>query len=611
VKASRLQKEVTATLEAMWADKPSFRPMFEHVHLHKNIEDPAKLWDRVTRLTSLLVYDVGEVVAMAGQGVGRIAEVNLPLETLKIDFEKKSGVTVGFRAAAKLLKPLPVGHLLRRKLEDPDGLARLRDEDPPALLRAVLGTAGKPLTAGEIREALAGIVNEAQWTSWWAAARRHPQVTASSGGRQAYRWESSAEGAAVAVRLAFDRADPRGRMEIFRKNVDRAGELLEAMAGDLASISGEAVERDPGLAFEIWFLLERAGRLPQSLAGGIERLVGPAVDAKRLLAGIDDRLLRERALAMLRERRADWGPIFRDHFLRESEPRVLATVADALAEADRAGFDRLADDLVAQPRRAPAAFVWLAERAAEDETLRGRAPLRLLQQILAMLGSDEMVPYRTRLRALVEPGGTLPRLFVHLDEDQATSALETIRRTSALPGYQKDPLSNALLLRFPGLREDATAGPLYSTADAIAAKRAELRHIAEVEIPANRKAIEEARAHGDLRENFEYKAARQRHEYLNARLASLHRDLGRARAIDFANLDAGEVRIGTRVHFLAEDGRRRELALLGPWDSRPEEGIVSYESEIAQSLLGRAVGDEVDLGESRFRIQKIEPYRSS
>ncbi len=78
------------------------------------------------------------MVAMANQGVGRVVEVNLPLETLKIDFERMSGVTVGFRAAAKMLTPLPPGHLLRRKLEDPEGLAKLR----PAFVPTGSVTAG-------------------------------------------------------------------------------------------------------------------------------------------------------------------------------------------------------------------------------------------------------------------------------------------------------------------------------------------------------------------------------------------------------------------------------------------------------------------------------------
>ncbi len=611
VKPTKLHRELVASLEALWGHRVNFRAMLEHVGLHKSSDDPAKLWDRANRLQSLLVYDVGEVVAMAGQGVGRIVEVNLPLETLKIDFERSSGVTVGFRAAPKMLKILPPGHLLRRKLEDPEGLARLRDEDPPGLLRAVLETADKPLTAGEVRDALSGIVSESQWTAWWAAARRHPQVIASGSGRQAYRWEASAAGALASVRTAFARAEPRARMEIFRKNAERDAGLAAQMAGDLASIAAEAADSDPGLAFEVWFLLERSGRLPEPLAGEIEELLGPAADPRRLLAGIEDRLLRERALGMLRERREDWPAVFRDQFTRESEPKVLSVLAQSLAAGDRSGYERMVDDLVAQPRRAPATFVWLAERAAEDEALRGRAPLRLLQQILLALGSEEFTPYRVRLRLLVESGGTLPRIFPHLEESAAASALEAIRRTSALESYQKDALSNGLLLRFPALRGESPAGPLYSTAEAIAAKQAELKHLTEKEIPANRKAIAEARAMGDLRENFEYKAARERHEYLNARVAALHRDLGRARPIDFRAVDASEVRIGTRIQLAAPDGRHRELAVLGPWDSRPEEGILSYESDLARALLGRALGETVALGDTSFRVEKIEPFRDA
>ena len=95
---------------------------------------------------------------------------------------------------------------------------------------------------------------------------------------------------------------------------------------------------------------------------------------------------------------------------------------------------------------------------------------------------------------------------------------------------------------------------------------------------------------GDLRENFEYKSARERHEYLNSRLAALHRDLGRARPIDFDNLDLTETRIGARLILLAANGNERELAVLGPWESRPESGVVSYESELGKALLGKRVG---------------------
>lgn len=609
MRPSRLQREVVATVEALWRDKPGLAAAIDFVGLRKTTDDTVRLWDKVTRLQSLLVFDVGEVVLMQGQGVGRVVEVNLPLESLKIDFERRAGVTVGLRAAAKLLKALPPGHLLRRKLEEPEVLERLRDEDPPGLLRALLETSDRPLTAGEVREALAGLVPEAKWTGWWAAARRHPQVVASTGGRQAYRWEASEEGALSAVRRAFVHADARGKAELLRRHAERDPALAREMAGDLASIAGESAEGEPGLALELWFGLERLGLLPAHLADLPEKLLGPGGDARRLLAGVADRLLRERALGMLRERRGDWIALYRDQMLREEEPRVLDVLFAGLRDADREAAERVLDDVLAQPRRTPAAFAWLAERAAGDEELRGRNPLRLLQQLLAALADPEFARQRTRLRPLADSGGTLPRLLASLDAEQAAAAAEAVQRAPGLEAYQRDALVAALELRFPALRGEAPLHqqPLYATAAAIAAQRAELKRLSEVDIPANRKAIAEARAHGDLRENFEYKAARERHEYLNARVAALHRDLGRARPIDFTQLDAGEVRIGTRVRLDGPGGERRTYAILGPWESRPEEGVLSYESELGQRLLGLKPGDTIEIGGATLRVAGLEP----
>ena len=604
-----VHEQVMATLERLYPGNPSLRPLAEHVGLFRAVEDLRKTWEKVDRLQGILVYDVGAIVWMAGKGVGRVVEVNVALETLKIDFERQGGLAVGFRATGKLLKPLPPGHLLRRKLEEPEALAALRDSDPPALLRAVLESSDQPQTAGEIREHLAGIVSEAQWTSWWAAARRHPQVQATSGGRQAYRWHATSEGALEAVARAFDQAGQRQKMELFRKSVDRSPELAARMAAELAALAGRAATEDPGYAFEVWFALERAGLLPPHLTWSAETLVAANGDPRRLLSGIEDRLLRERAYGMLRERRADWPVLYREAMFREDDPRVLGLLAEGLRTAAPAERERACEEILAQPRRAPAAFAWLAEQAAEAAELRERNPLRLLQQILAALASDDLAPVRNRLMALADSGGTLPRLLSHLSEDQAPVARESIQRATGLEDYRRTPLLNALLMRFPALQEEETGEVLYGTSAAIAARRAELDHLAKVEIPANRKAIEEARALGDLRENFEYKSARQRHEYLSARVAALHRDLGRARPIDQGVIDASEVRIGTRVELESENGKAWALTILGPWDSKPEAGIVSYESELAKQLLGRRPGEWIEASGGRWRVLQVAPFR--
>ncbi len=364
--------------------------------------------------------------------------------------------------------------------------------------------------------------------------------------------------------------------------------------------------REPAVALEVALVLERAGApLTPELAP--ETLLAASDDPLRLLAATD-RATREEAYRRLPAARGDWPTWFEKALLREEEPKVLDIIADQLVAETRPAFDRLVGELLTQPRKNPAGFAWLAERAARDETLLRRNPIRLFQQVLAGSADDSFGPHRKRLLKLADSGGTLPRLLPYLEPAQAAQAVEAVGKAPGLEAYQREALSNAIQLRFPELRQEAEQ-PLYATPEAITAKKEELRRLLEEEIPANRKAIEEARALGDLRENFEYKSARQRHEYLAARAAGLHRDLGRARPIDAAKVDATTVRVGTRVRLAGPSGEERAFTLLGPWDSQPEQGILSHESELATSLLGKAVGDGVGLEGKTFRVAGIEPFR--
>jgi len=602
--ADKIHPTIISTLGKLYGNRATYKGLFEAVGLHRAPQDIPKTWEKVDRLETLLSFDVGTVVAMEGKGVGRVVDANLGLESFKVDFERNKGLMVGFKAAPKLLQPLQPGHVLRRKLEAPD---TLRSLSPPELLRAVLQSYDRPLTAGEIRDVLHGIVGESQWTSWWGAARKHQQVVGSGGGaRQTYRWADNDADALDSVWKAYLKADPRGKMDRLRREGPRDKTLRDRMAEDLAAVAEASMDADPGLAFEIWFALERTGGAPEDVDWTPDELL--AHQPMRVFTGVEDRLLRERAYTMTRERREDWPNLYREAMGRENDPRALEILAEGLSQGAPRELERLLDNLLAQPHRMPAAFVWLAERAAVDEALRARNPLRLLQQILTAMSRDEFATYRVRLVGLAESGSTVPRLLAHLTEDQAAQAEDAVHRAPTLEPYQREQLTNAIHLRFPMQRKDTGPGALYALAESIDAKSQELHRIMTVEIPANRKAIEEARAMGDLRENFEYKSARQRHEYLNARASALNTDLNRARPIVTAGMDVSEARIGARVH-LSGIGKSRTITILGPWESKPEEDIISYESDLAKEILGKPVGAAIDTAGETWTIAMIEPHR--
>lgn len=599
-----LHSEIVRTLEAAHPGHSALRGMAEKVGLFRAIEDLPKLWGKVDRLLELVRFDRGTVVWLEGKGPGRVVEANLQLASFRVALADGSVLGVGFAAATKILQPLPPEHVMHRALEDPETLRRLAREDAPELLRLALESYTEPLTAKELREALHPIVPEEEWAGFWNRARKHPQLLVLTGSRQRYRWAESALDAVASLRERFAAAALEERLDLLRRHGDREPGLRAFMVETLIRM---AQEGPPEESYQVAVALERTGASDEVGATTPEALLDLQEDPLGFVFSLSDRSVREDALRRLVNIREDWPQLYERAMLRETDPRLLDRLAAGLRQADRERLESVTRDLLANPRRNPAGFVWLAERAAEDEGLQRLDPLRLFQQILQGIGDAAFGTARRRLAALVESGGTLPRLLPLLGPDQANSAEDALSRTAGLEEYQRTPLRNALHLRFPELRQGEES-PLYATPEAIAAKRDELRDLLEKELPANRRAIEVAREMGDLRENFEYKSARQRHEYLSARATALHRDLARARPVETAAVDRSAVRVGTRV-LLAGTGGHRSFTILGPWDSRPEEGVLSNEADLAQELLGKAVGDEVEIDGQRLKVTAIEPYR--
>ena len=588
VAKTRFHETVLDALRGVWGGHPSFDQALETFGLRRAARDPAELWDRLGRLESVLRFTPGTLVWVEGHGAGRVAEVNLDLEGFKIELVDRGDLRVGFRAAGKLLTLLGADHFVVHKIEAPE---RLRELSPPALLERILTSFERPVTAAEIRTAVEGLVPPERWTSWWSAARRHPQVVASSTVRNAYVWAGSSEEATSALWRQFESAPPTAQIELLRKADTQDEELRSRMLETLRRRAMAAIASEPGLAFEIAMALERVSPDAELLPA---TLIATATNPDRLLASIGTKAARARAYELVRSERADWPQVYASAVAIENEPSLLAQLVETVTQEDPAAAGRLVDRALMQPADAPAFFTWIAERAGTDDTLRGPSPLRLFRRILAALGREELQPYRKRLVALAESGGTLPRLLPLLDTAEAAEALEAVRRSTSLSLDRRRGLEDAILIRFPTLRE--TEEPLYALEESIRAKREELKTLLEEEIPRNRRAIEEARALGDLRENFEYKSARQRHEYLSARAEALSNELARSKPIDLGRLDLSRVGIGTAARLQSDDGEERRFTLLGPWESAPETGVLSYQSEVGRQLLGRKPGEEIDLG---------------
>ncbi len=148
------------------------------------------------------------------------------------------------------------------------------------------------------------------------------------------------------------------------------------------------------------------------------------------------------------------------------------------------------------------------------------------------------------------------------------------------------------------------------TARGFAKLDAELKKLKTVDRPAVIKAIAEAREHGDLSENAEYHAARERQSFIEGRIKELEGLIGRSEVIDVTRLNGG-VKFGATVVLRDEDSEEeRTYQIVGEAEANVEEGLLNMKSPLARALIGKEAGDVVEVrtpgGERSYEILTVQ-----
>ena len=140
----------------------------------------------------------------------------------------------------------------------------------------------------------------------------------------------------------------------------------------------------------------------------------------------------------------------------------------------------------------------------------------------------------------------------------------------------------------------------------------ELKRLKSVDRPRVIQAIAEARAHGDLKENAEYHAAKDQQGFIEARIKQLEGKLSHLHVIDVTSIDAkGKIVFGSTVELLEEDNNEQiEYRIVGEDEADIKNGLISYTSPIARALIGKSEGDVVSFqapgGEKTFEILEVK-----
>lgn len=565
-------------------------------------------------------------------GVGKIAEWDLLGDRLLIDFEGKPGHPLKLAFAISSLEILPQDHLLARRLGDLDSLKKMSAENAPALVELALKSSGNTLHLDDLEKLLKGrIISDADYKKWWEAAKRalkthrHIVVPAKRTEKLVLRDQAEAPGAQMVKSFlaARDLKTKLATLASIQKDIDLFADAKAELVPVFQDISDTARKSVKLNLKECLQLLLSRDELIDSLGAtapmGSMKISDLICETKEVLA---DAIKSLSSSALARIYRAFpeafpnrvWVPEILHH-LTKTGGRAVAEIAVVLDANDER--DVLAEALKKSLRNRMLSsdlLIWMArERKGLAESV---FDIDLGHAILGVIESDHMEggPKRTgRLQDLLSDDKTLlGEMVADADDEDVRLLAKRLINGSLFDELTRRSLMARIIKARPEMEQmmDDSAAATKSDSlivswESLEKKKLELDDLVNVKIPENKREIQIARDEGDLRENGGYKAARDQQSVLLRMQGKMERELRNARGTDFANVSTDKVGIGTIVD--VEDvpsGEKETFTILGAWDGDLDKNIISYLSESAKALIGKAVGEEVELPTDSHHISR-------
>jgi len=580
----------------------------------------------------------GVVCRHRSWGVGEIASRDDALGSLLIDFRSKKGHPMEFEYATQTLRILAEEHFEARILKNPGSVKEQAAKEPGELIKQAVQQLGREATTARLEEAFVPhLFAAADWKKFWEAAKRAM--------RKDPRFIIPTKRTDAIQYLATAPASQGNGIEELREAVGtkKIMEVLEKLA---KSMDATALK---GQAGEIFKLVEAAGqKVPKSQPGQVAELalaraefagaIGlpaePGDVLRSLLPAEPTRLAlvvetlpagkQPRFVEMMAEILGErWTELF-NALLPRASGRLMDAITARFKKAGRgAELEGAVDRLLRERQVHPDTVVWLCRnRSGDFQKISG--PFLFLTA-LAVLEKEQLADRWRASRLhdlLLEDKDLIRDLLAASAPEEMRDITRAALASTAFEELDKRSLMGALVKLHPhispmvaGENKTSTTESLVVSWDSLEKRKKELEEIVSKKIPANSKDIAVARSYGDLRENHEFKAAKEMQAVLMRRKAELESMIVSAQGTDFSGVKGDVADIGTVVEYQEEDGAKKKVSILGAWDSDPENGVISYQTAVGQALLKKKPGETAELpteggGKSKVRLVAVFPYRA-
>lgn len=571
-------------------------------------------------------------------GFGQVQKYDLALGQVIIDFMQKPGHPMQIRYAAESLNPMPPEHLLARIASDKEGFLGEMKKNPASILRIHALSFGENATLEKLEMELSDrVIPKAEYKKWLSSAKRQarkdPQLVIPTRKNHPVRLRegNNTEENEILTEItdAKNLKALLAAVERFLKKSSSAASLQPLLPDILAQLDQFIQQnrpKNPAATIEALWVRDDLAKLCQgpSLASPIriEELVREVHSLGEVLGNIPTH--KQRLLfPLIKQHFPDW----KERLLRSidtTNAKSIREVIGFLIKEGHGGELKTIFQQKVQDQTASSNLLYWITSSRADPTFAEWLPElisgRLFSTILSNLEKLAVEQGRRKnplQEYLISDQELIPNLIEKCDYEEIRDLTKSLLLNPAFEELDKRSLIARIIKVCPAVQSLITGKQekgetLLVSWESLERRKKEYDEIVYKKIPANSQEIKLARSYGDLRENHEFKAAKEMQGILHRQKLELELMLANARGTDFADADASSVNIGTavRVQF-TNDGHEFIYKILGAWDSNPDEGVISYQSALAKALMKKKVGEVVmlpgDQGERPVKILEIQP----
>ncbi|MDP0495599.1 MAG: GreA/GreB family elongation factor, partial [Verrucomicrobiota bacterium JB024] len=510
-----------------------------------------------------------------------------------------------------------------RQRTAPEAVADFINKRPGDLVADILSHCdGQSASPTELENLLARLLGPVKFKKWWTATKKalvkDPRIATPSRKTDPYTLRDEPLKPEQEILEDFYLVKQPKKKIALAEKLYQISENVEEIASDLPNIFEhltEAVKDAMGLNHAerlhgVWVRNDLARHLhedPETIEPTSKSLILGASDLNELAAEIPNGYHKRFLDLLTRVYPEDWKSVLID-ILKNSEGKMTSESISFLVDRDcgemvHEHFKRWLNE---QNLKGPVLY-WIVKNRNSRKFAKlvdGMVGPRMLNAILYAIDYEALQSTGNRriqlADVLSDDQELIPDMLAEANDEVARDLAQGLILNQGFEDLTKKSLLARFIKRFPSIQNlvsgeaEQKVDELIVSQKSLDERKAEYEELINKKIPENKEAIEVAREHGDLRENAEYKMARQDQETLMARKALLEKDFNRARVTTFEDVAADTVGIGSIVTVQdTASGEVQEYALLGAWDSAPEQNIMSYKTPLGQALMGKHVGDTV------------------